>query len=695
MSYKLGCDIGGTFTDFVAIDGDTGEIRTHKRLTTPHNPAQAIADGVEVLAQDWPDLLKGGLVVHGTTLVVNAVIERKGAKTALITTLGFRDVLEIGRERRFDQYDIHAHFPTPLVPRILRTEVEERTHISGRELRPLDEKAVRDIARRLQAEGVESIAICLLHSYSNPAHEERIAEIVREEVPGVTLSVSSEILPEVGEYERTATTAVNAYTQPIVQNYLGILDDRLRKLGLTGELLVTLSSGGLTSIDTARRFPVRVMESGPAAGAMSTAYYSRELGVDRAVSFDMGGTTAKISLIRDGVVATTNTLEVDRTYRFKKGSGIPVRIPMIDLIEIGAGGGSIARVTGVGTVQVGPTSAGADPGPACYAQGGTLAAVTDANLVLGYLDADYFLGGAMHLDRAKAEAAIKTNIADPLGISVLEAAYAIHSVVNENMASAAKVYLAEQGESPERCTLITLGGGGPVHGIDMMRRMGLRRAIIPPQPGVASAFGMLVAPIAFEASRAFRATMEAYDPRALVQIYARLEVEARERLPKFVPADKVDIHRSIDMRYVGQGECIKVVVASGDAGELRPERIKDAFNTAYARLYGRVDDDQMPEFVTVRLTASYAHQTKVGHSVNAKGRSPRSREAYCPLTRRLITFPVYRRDELAAGFMCEGPVIVEEPDSTTVLPVPGTLSVNERGCLMIELHGRTNTNGKA
>ncbi|MGE0714139.1 MAG: hydantoinase/oxoprolinase family protein [Alphaproteobacteria bacterium] len=686
MLYRLGCDIGGTFTDFAVID-EAGEVRTHKRLTTPGDPSEAIEAGLLALEADLPGYVATCEIVHGTTLVVNAIIERKGARTALLATRGTRDIIEIGRERRFDQYDIHLRFPEPLIDRALRHEVDERVHVGGRVLEPLDEGRAKDAIRAAIGQEVESIAVCLLHAFTTPAHERRLGELIAELAPGIPVSLSHEVLPEAGEYERSTTTAINAYTRPIVERYLGRLEQRLAALGCGGELRITLSTGGITSAETARLFPVRVMESGPAAGAMGAAYLATTAGLARVLAFDMGGTTAKMVLVRDGQVAVTNRFEVDRTYRFKRGSGMPVHVPIVDLIEIGAGGGSIAKVSGLGTVQVGPESASAQPGPACYGQGGRKPTVTDANLVLGYLDADYFLGGSMRLDVAAARDALRAAIADPLALSVTEAAWGIYSIVNENMASAARMYLTERGEAPESCTLVAFGGGGPLHAGDLMGRMGIAHAIVPPRAGVASAFGMLVAPMSYDIGRSVRMALAEWDAQRIATVCAEMAATALERLPRSIQPGAVTFVRSLDLRYVGQGYETNVVLPDVPPESLTAARVAELYAETYRALYGRTYDDQQIELTAVRLTASAARETSVAGHRHAGAGAParRMRAAYCPLDRDMVDHAVYRRDELPAGFACVGPAIVEENDSTTIVRRRMRLEVDAAGNLQLFL----------
>jgi len=688
MGHILGSDIGGTFTDFALLDESTGAIHIHKRLTTPADPSDAVAAGIATFDAD---ALRGvSTHVHGTTLVINAVIERKGARTGLITTVGFRDVLAIGREKRYDAYDLRISFPEPLVPRQRRMEIDERLHASGQVLQPLDEHGARAAVTRLLEQGIESLAVALLHAYRNPTHEQAIRDIVTEMAPDLPISLSSSVLPEIGEYERTSTTVVNAYTQPITRRYVDRIAERQRAAGIGGELFLMRSSGGVTSAAVAREFPVQVIESGPAAGALGAAHYARLAGLDRVLAFDMGGTTAKMCLVKDGRVERTSEFEVARVHRFRKGSGLPVRVPVVDLMEIGAGGGSIARVSQVGTLRVGPESAGADPGPACYGQGGDAPTVTDADLVLGYLDATHFLGGNMALDRTAAERAIQTRLADPLALTVSTAAAGVHAIVNENMASAAKVYVTEHGEDPAGYTLVAFGGAGPVHAYDLARRLGLARLLIPPRAGVASAVGMIVAPISFDSVRTRRVPLAGADLAALDTLFAEMATECRQRMPRVQSATRVAHERSADMRYVGQGYAVSVPLPDGAIAQLGEAGLRECFDQVYLRLYGRTYDDLALEVLNLRLTAIApgAAQAPAAHQGGSKHAQPMGeRPAWCPLAADYVPHQVYRREHLGAGFSASGPAIIEENESTTIAGSGARVSVDASGSLLINLPG--------
>ena len=448
--FRLGCDIGGTFTDFVLLNDETGEIKTGKCLTTPRDPSDAVEEGMRGLEATTPGFIPMlDELIHGTTLVINSIIERKGARTGLITTKGFRDVLEIGRELRYAPYDVFAEFPKPLIPRRSRIEVDERVRSDGSILKALDPAEARQAVRTLLDRGVESIAVCLINSFENPIHELTIEEIVNEVAPDVPVSISYRVLPQIKEYERTSTTVTNAYVKPLTGRYLSKLADRLTSIGFAGKLFIMLSSGGVTSVETAAEFPVRIIESGPTAAVIAGQYYGKHFNIPDMFCFDMGGTTAKSCLIQKGVAGVVPTFEVGRVQRFMKGSGLTIQVPVVDLMEIGAGGGSIAKVSKMGTLQVGPESSGADPGPICYGRGGTDPCVTDADLLLGYLDEEYFLGGEMKLDKEAARRGVEEKIAKPLGVSFIQAIWGIHDLINETMAGAAKTHIAEKGGNPE------------------------------------------------------------------------------------------------------------------------------------------------------------------------------------------------------------------------------------------------------
>ncbi|MBV9066809.1 MAG: hydantoinase B/oxoprolinase family protein [Methylobacteriaceae bacterium] len=688
---SLGSDIGGTFTDLVVIDEATGKIDIEKVLTTPSDPSLAIERGLQGFDDRVKDCVaQASLLVHGTTLVINAVLERKGAVTGLITTRGFRDVIEIATEKRYDGNDLQLDLPAPLVPRPLRVEADERMHASGVVLKELDESSVIKAAETLLAKGAKSIAVCLINSFANPAHEKRVGEILEEVAPGVPVTLSHEVMRELKEYERATTTTVNAYAKPVVSRYLAMLEKRLERLKFSGDLLLMQSSGGINSAEHARNYPVQIIESGPAAGAIAAAHYASLSGQNTVLAFDMGGTTAKMCLVKDGRVARVHELEVGRVRRFKRGSGLPVRIPVVDLMEIGAGGGSLAQISAKGTLEVGPESSGAEPGPACYGLGGEQPTVSDADLLLGYLNAEYFLGAQMKLNMSAARKAIETHLAKPLGITAAQAAWGVHSVVNENMASAAKVYVAEKGEDPASCAIVAFGGAGPVHASDLARRIGARTVLVPPRAGVASAFGMLVAPMTFDTVRTHRVRLSKTSPADLHAVLAELESEARSGMPASTSASAITFERSLDVRYLGQGYDVSVPVGSAD--DLSAISVRKAFNEVYLHLYGRVFDQLELEIMNVRVRAvapgrRFVEQA-VDHVAMAADAAMVSREAYCPVIGDFVAHRVFPRNALKTGVEIAGPAIVEEAESTTIINSDSTLTVDKSGSLIVSLFAR-------
>lgn len=588
---RIGVDIGGTFTDLVLVQD--GRVRaTAKTLTTAKDPSQGVAAGIEkLLERVSPGTVTE--VVHGTTLVANALIERGGAKTALLTTKGFKDVLAIRREHRYDIYDLFIELPEPLVPRRRRWELDERILAGGEIDAALDQAGVERLARRAKREGIEAIAVSLLHAYRNPDHERQAKAILQARLPATPISVSSEVAPELGEYVRTSTTVANAYVQPLVNRYLQRIADRLREQGIEAPLHVMLSTGGLADVDTGRRFPIRLAESGPAAGAISAAWSGRQAGIESVLAFDMGGTTAKACLVEKGEPLIAREHEVARVYRFARESGLPVRAPVVDLIEIGAGGGSIARVDRFGLPKVGPESAAADPGPACYGLGGEEATVTDADLLLGHIDPDRFLGGEMALDVKAAEKAM-ARFAKQLGTTRQEAAAAIHRVVDENMAAAARMHAIERGRDLRRFALVATGGAGPVHAAGVARLLGIETIVFPPSPGVASAFGMLTAPPAYDFARSLPAALSEVDWEQVGQVLEELKEEGRRSLP----AGRARFTIQVDARHQGQGDSLTVTAQPNASAVGR------AFTRAYVDLYGRTPPGVPIEILTWRLRAS-------------------------------------------------------------------------------------------
>lgn len=690
-SFRLGCDIGGTFTDFVLFDEATGAYSMEKVLTTPADPSAAVDDGIGKLLDGHPGFVtRLEHLIHGTTLVINAVIERKGARTALVATRGFSDVLEMRREIRYDIYDIGAVYPTPLVERQWRREVAERVLSDGGELAPLDEAEARRVLADLAREGIESVAVCFLHAYANPAHERAVERLAAEAHPALAVSLSSEVLPEIREFERAATTVVNAYVKPLVARYLARLEERLAARGATRGLFLMLSGGGITSTATARKFPVRLIESGPVGGALASVHLGRRAALGDVLSFDMGGTTAKACLIRAGALPIATELEVDRVHRFKRGSGTPLGVPAADLIEIGAGGGSIVAINSLGLLQVGPQSSGADPGPICYGHGGAAPTVTDADLVLGYLDAGYFLGGAMRLDLDGARQGIEREIGRRLGLPFEEAAWGSHEIVNENMASAIRMYVAEKGGDLAHTTLIAFGGAGPVHADGVARKLGVPRVLVPRGAGVFSALGFLVAPVSFEVSRTRPVRLAQADPAHVATLFAELEREAAFVVSDAAPGAPVDFARAADVCYAGQGHQIRVALAPG-AGGLTRAAIAERFLAEYRARYGYTYEDLEIELVTLRVTASAERSPAEpaapapASAGDARAALKGERPAWSPRARGFIPHRVYAMERLAAGATLAGPAIVEENASTLVVGEDATAAVDARGFIMVTL----------
>jgi len=689
--YRLGCDIGGTFTDFVLLNDQTGEIHINKCLTTPKDPSDAVEQGIKELEEKIPGVVpQFDEVIHGTTLVINAIIERKGAKTGLITTAGFKDVLELAREIRYAPYDIFAEFPKPLIPRRFRLEVNERVRSNGMVLKALDPEEAREVVGRLMDMGVESIAVCLINSFENPAHEFMIKEIIEDMAPHISVSISYEVLPQIREYERTSTTVTNAYVKPLTGRYLSNLSKRLESIGFEGRLFIMLSSGGITSVDTAARFPVRIIESGPTAAVISGQYYGKLFDIPDMFCFDMGGTTAKSCLIQKGVAGVVPTFEVGRVQRFMKGSGLTIQVPVVDLMEIGAGGGSIARVSRLGTLQVGPESSGADPGPLCYGRGGTEPCVTDADLLLGYLDENYFLGGEMRLDKGAARRGIEEKIAGPLGVSFVQATWGIHDLINETMAAAAKTHIAERGGNPKIVTLTAFGGAGPVHAYGLAKKLGSPRVMVPPNAGVGSALGFFTAPRAFDMLRSHKVSLTEADSGQIERLFCEMEEEGRRTLHKSGKKEGIAFKRSVDMRFVGQGSETNIPVPEGDFTQVEREVIRARFDKTYERLYGRTYPDSPVEFINFKVRVSLPERLLKLPGIPRKRASLKaavkgSRKAYSGVVRDFIPYTVYDRYSLFPGAKFEGPAIIEERESTVIVGEDAWIVVDDYGFLWIDV----------
>jgi N-methylhydantoinase A len=686
--YLVGIDIGGTFTDMLLVGAD-GTAIIGKTLTTPGDPSLAVENALRpALENGMVKAGERGTLIHGTTLVTNALIERKGAPTALLTTAGFRDAVEIGREHRYELYDLNLDLPKPLVPRHLRFDVPERMDADGHVLQPLDESFVRRLVAELRDKGIKAIGVCYLNSFRNSAHERRTAEIIADIAPQIRVSLSSEVVAEIREFPRTSTTVANVYVQERVADYLVQLQQRLDKIGFAGSFFVMLSSGGIATRDTAARFPVRLLESGPAAGALAAAQAGLLSGHRDLLSFDMGGTTAKLCVIDDGQPLKTHEFEVDRVYRFRKGSGLPVRIPVIDMIEIGAGGGSIARVDSLALLKVGPDSSGADPGPVCYRRGGQEPTVTDADLVLGYLDPNYFLGGQMQLDLPGARRALE-RLGQRLTLSAEQVAWGIHQIVNENMANAARAHLGERGKDPRRMPMYAFGGAGPVHGYRVAEILRLPALISPFGAGVGSTFGLLSAPLAFDFVRSAYSRMDDLDWRLTNQLLEEMSGEGRKILESSgLAAADIQYSRNADMRYVGQGHEVSVPLPNGLLSPRQLPEISAAFEEIYRALYGRKGPEVPLEVINWRVIASGPRpdmnlklpRDDAQQAAVRKG----SRRAYFPECGGYCDADVYDRYAFNPGFAFPGPAIVEERESTLIIGARGRARVDERLNVVVE-----------
>ncbi len=691
--YRIGVDIGGTFTDLVVFNDVTGTFAVGKALTTPQDPSQAIETLLlEVLerANIAPEAVQQ--LIHGTTLVTNAIIERKGSRTALLATHGFRDSIEIGRENRYELYDLMLEMPQPLVPRHLRFDVPQRTLADGTTLQKLDVEFVEQLADELAANEIEAVAIAFLNSFANGSAEREARAIVQRTAPDMRVSISSEVVPEIREFERTSTTITNVYVQDLVERYLHKLQTRLAQIGFAGSLFLMISSGGIVTVDTALRFPIRLLESGPAAGALAAASYGAACGYKDLLSFDMGGTTAKFCVIDQGQPLTALDFEVDRRYRFKKGSGLPVKVPVIEMIEIGAGGGSIAHIDPLGLLKVGPESAGAEPGPVCYGLGGTQPTVTDADLVLGYLDPDYFLGGQLKIDLAAARQAIQTHIATPLGLSLEEAAWGIHQIVNESMANAARIHTLERGKDPHRFPIFAFGGAGPVHGFRVAQALGSPALIVPLGAGVMSAVGFLTAPLAFDFVRSWPGHLQDVDWQKANTLLNAMEEEGQALLVQSgLSPEQIHYQREADIRYVGQGHEIRVPLPPGQLTGASVQIITATFEEVYQHLYERLSLSVPLEIINWRVIASGPKpevrlQMPGAEQKSAPNAQKGSRQVYFPGGYRNI--PVYDRYLLSPGTHLTGPAIVEERESTVIVGQDCSFSIDEQWNLIIHLISR-------
>jgi N-methylhydantoinase A len=666
---RLGVDIGGTFTD-VALE--TAERRfTAKILTTTQAPEAGVLAALRsVTAKAGVEPGEVGLIVHGTTLATNALIERKGARTALLTTEGFRDVLEIRHENRFEQYDINIDLPAPLVPRRLRLPVRERIDAQGEVLLPLDESSVARAIEALAAQEVEAVAVGFLHSFTNPDHERRLGAAIARRLPHVAVTLSSDVSPEMREYERFSTACANAYLQPLIGRYLGKLEGELARAGFRCPLLLMTSGGGITTSETAIRFPVRLVESGPAGGAIFAACIARQHGLNQVVSFDMGGTTAKICLIDKAQPQTARAFEVARVYRFLKGSGLPLRIPVIEMVEIGAGGGSIARVDTLGRIAVGPDSAGSEPGPVCYGRGGKEPTVTDADLILGRIDPATFSWGKMPLDVAAAERTLAAAIAAPLKLATEHAALGVSEMVDENMANAARVHAIESGKDLAPRTLIAFGGAAPLHAARVAEKVGIGRVLVPLNAGVGSAVGLLRAAPAYEIVRGRLMRLESFDAASANRLLAEMRAEAEAIVRRAAPAAALQEQRSAFMRYRGQGHEIAVTLPVRDFTSADRSSIRELFEAAYRRLYSRAIPGVEIEILSWVLSVSAPAEGHLGAAATERASEPKpvaQRPIFDPETAEFRDVDIYWRPDLAPGARIGGPAVIAEDETSTVV----------------------------
>jgi N-methylhydantoinase A len=693
-SWQAAVDIGGTFTDLLLVNRSTGAFVIEKVLTTPDGPADGVRDGLRsalsAAAISAPDITT---MTHATTLVTNAVIERTGSRTALLVTEGFRDTLFIGREHRYDMYDVRLEKPVPLVARRDTFGVPERVLADGTVYRHLDEQAVIDLAAALRDRGVVAVAVCLLHAYRFPQHERRIGEILGRCAPDLRVTLSHEVVAELREYERASTTVTNAYVLDLVDRYLGQLEADLHDLGHAGPLYVMLSNGGTASTETARAFPVRMIESGPAAGALAAAESGRRMQQPGLLSFDMGGTTAKACVIEDGRPTIAGQLEVARLRRFRKGSGLPLLTSSVELIEIGAGGGSLARIDDFGLLQVGPESAGSAPGPVCYGRGGSQPTVTDADLVLGYLDPNYFLGGRMRLDADAARVAIDEQLATPLGLDDARAAWVVHEVVNENMSNAARIHAVERGIDLGDLPLFAFGGAGPVHAYRVAQNLGMHQVIAPLGAGIGSTIGLLAAPLGFDFVRTAVAALTELDWRIVAGLLSDMERDGRDLLRRSgLHEAELVVECAVDMRLAGQAHEVTVDLPDGIPHAGDEDRLHGAFQQTYGRLFGREPPDVAIEVVSWRVRISgprpdFPITTASDDAVELDPETARraTRPAYAPEADGFLATPVYDRYRLRPAMTLHGPAIVEERESTVVIGPGASATVDVHHNLVIEV----------
>ena len=684
---KLAADIGGTFTDIVLEQGS--KRWSGKVLTTTQAPELGVLEGIKLILEEAKVSARDiSVFIHGTTLATNALIERKGAKTAFITTEGFRDVIEQGYEKRFDHYDLMIESAKPLVDRHLRLAITERLAVNGDVLIALDETCIPELAKTIIEENVGAVAIGLLHAYAHPKHEKRIAELLKPFLPApVTICLSSEVAPEIREYERFSTTVANAYVRPLMAGYLKRLQAALGEMGLNAPLYLMMSGGGLTTLETACRFPIRLVESGPAGGAILASRIAQSCKLPEVLSFDMGGTTAKICLLSNAEPARAHRFEIARAYKDMKGSGIPVRIPVIEMVEIGAGGGSIARVDKLGRLTVGPDSAGSSPGPVCYGRGGIMPTVTDANVNLGKIDPAFFAGGKVHLDEAASAAAFKTHIGDKLNLKDFWPAVGVAEIVEENMANAARVHAIERGKDIAKCTMVAFGGGAPLHACRLAEKVGITKIIVPGGAGVGSAIGFLQAPVAYEITKSFAVNLDHFDAAHINALIKQMTRDAEAVVTPALEYQKSFLKIVADCRYVGQGHEIQITIPVRTLNNSDGAKLKAIFEKTYASIYGLTIPSQQAEAITWSLTCS----SRVGKPATAKAapkrkttKPLRTRKIYDAALGKLTNAPVYWRFDLKPGMSLKGPAIIAEHETSTIVGANFNAKINLLGYIVME-----------
>ena len=684
---RLGVDIGGTFTDVVLEVGDS--LFSTKVLTTYAAPENAIVEGLhEVCQKANVDPSRIQQIIHGTTLATNALIERRGARTALITTGGFRDVIEMRTESRFEQYDLNLSLPEPLLARHQRYTLDERVSANGDILKPLDNAEIESLIDDIEAAGYESVAVGFLHSYVDASHENQVRDVLARRLPNVMVSLSSEVSPQMREYERFNTTIANAYIKPLMKSYLGRLEQRLASEGVACSIFLMHSGGGIISLDNAAEFPVRLVESGPAGGAVFAANIAARYGLEKVLSFDMGGTTAKICLIKDHTPKTSRVFEVARTYRFKKGSGMPISIPVIDMVEIGAGGGSLAHVDALQQIRVGPQSAGSEPGPACYGRGGENPAVTDADLVLGKLDAGNFAGGSITLDLQASRSALQTSIGSPLNMEVDNAAFGVAEMVDENMANAARVHAVENGEDLSEYTMIAFGGAAPLHAGRLCEKLGVDRLLVPPGAGVGSAIGFLRAPFSFEATRSVFMRLNEFDAAAIQKLLSELSDEATEFVKSCAPDEPISSHYKVYMRYSGQGWEIPIALTQAQATAPDAEIFKTLFEKDYIALFGRAVEGLEVEITVWAVNATTKAQPAgalEAYSELTGAETTGERAVFDAAVGEPVQAGIVERDQMNTGTSINGPAIIAEDQTTIIVPSSRTAVRQSDGCIDVTL----------